>query len=686
MRFLFPLLHRAARASPRRERPRGRANDPSRLAWRLVGLFVLSLVIVASAHADYRLGVFGHRPQEMLQRQWQPLADELSQALGEPVILEVLTPESLDREIAARRIDFLFTNPVHYIQEKYRHAFSGPIATLITVEHGIKTAALGGVILVRRDGPIRRPEDLKGRRILIPGAKGLGGYLAQAGWLLERGVRVPDDVTLLPQGNHDAVVQALLEGKGEAGFVRTGLLEALTREGRLSAEDRERLMVLGEWHPAGFPYRVTTSLYPEWAFVALPHVSPEVARKVALALYTLTDRLDAMPDPRFLAAGIGGFTVPADYSGVERLAQRLRVPPFEHVEVELRDVLHQYAIPLVLLACSAFLLVLLTLRLWHTRRQLEHQRARLASALVETQTILETVDEAIYGTDEQGRCIFFNRAAAELLGFRPEEVLGKVAHDLFHARRPDGQPYPREECPLLRAIAEGKKVRQDDVFWRVDGLPVPVHVSASPRFEHGRSVGIVVAFHDITEEMRLVEELRRLAAYDPLTGLANRGHLEQRLQEAQSLVQRNKQPAALLMFDLDHFKKVNDTYGHAAGDKMLQAFARVLRHNLRPTDFIARYGGEEFIAILPDTSLDTAVKVAERVRQAWAQTHIPLDESGKILSGTVSIGVAPLEPDAPLDESLSRVDEAMYRAKREGRNQVALPPLHGQRLDVQEPT
>jgi diguanylate cyclase (GGDEF)-like protein len=140
------------------------------------------------------------------------------------------------------------------------------------------------------------------------------------------------------------------------------------------------------------------------------------------------------------------------------------------------------------------------------------------------------------------------------------------------------------------------------------------------------------------------------------------------------------------MFDLDHFKKVNDTYGHAAGDKMLQAFARVLRHNLRPTDFIARYGGEEFIAILPDTSLDTAVKVAERVRQAWAQTQIPLDESGKILSGTVSIGVAPLEPDAPLDESLSRVDEAMYRAKREGRNQVALPPLQGQRLGVQEPT
>lgn len=681
MCVLSLILRRAAPAWPRYGRPPGSTNELTRLA-RCMYVFLLLLALVASARAEYHLGVFGHRPGEMLQHQWQPLADELSQALGEPVILEVLTPESLDREIAARRIDFLFTNPLHYLQEKHRHAFSGPIATLITVEHGVKTSAMGGVILVRRDGPIRRPEDLKGKRILILGRSSLGGYLAQAGWLLEHGVRVPDDVTLVPMGNHDTVVQALLEGKGEAGFVRSGLLEALVREGRLSAEDQDHLMVLGEWHPAGFPYKVTTSLYPEWAFVVLPHVSPEIARKVALALYHLTDRLEATPDPRFAAVGIGGFTVPADYSGVERLAQRLRVPPFEHVEVELRDVLHQYALPLVLLALSAVLLALLTLRLWHTRRQLEHQRTRLASALAETQTILETVDEAIYGTDEQGRCIFFNRAAAELLGFAPEEVVGKDPHELFHARRPDGQPYPAEHCPLHRALAAAQKVRQDDVFWRRDGLPVPVHVSACPRLEDGRVVGAVVAFHDITDSVRLVEELRRLAAYDPLTGLANRGHLEQRLQEAQSAVQRNKRPAALLMFDLDHFKKVNDTYGHAVGDRMLQAFARVLRHNLRPTDFIARYGGEEFIAILPDTSLDTAVKVAERVRQAWAHTQLPIDDQGKVVSGTVSVGVAPLDPDAPLDESLARVDEAMYRAKREGRNQVALPPTGNKRLEA----
>ncbi|MBI5781584.1 MAG: diguanylate cyclase [Rhodocyclales bacterium] len=681
MYFLLPILRRAARTAPRYGRPQGSANAAPPTARRLLAFLALLLAVVASARAEYHLGVFSHRPGEILQRQWQPLADELSQALAEPVILEVLTPEALDREIAARRIDFLFTNPVHYIQEKHRHAFSGPIATLITLEHGVKTSAMGGVILVRRDGPVQRPEDLKGKRVLIAGGKGLGGYLAQAAWLLERGVRVPEDVTLLPQGNHDAVVQALLEGKGEAGFVRTGLLEALAREGRLTPADEARLLVLGQWHPPGFPYKVTTTLYPEWAFVALPHVSPETTRKVALALYYLTDRLEAIPDPRFTAAGIGGFTVPADYSGVERLAQRLRVPPFEHVEVQLRDVLHQYALPLLLLAFAGVLLALLTLRLWHTRRQLEHQRARLASALAQTQTILETVDEAIYGTDAQGRCIFFNRAASELLGFSPEEVLGKDPHELFHARRPDGQPYPPEHCPLHRALEAGQKVSQDDVFWRRDALPVPVHVSASPRLENGRVMGAVVAFHDITEEVRLLEELRRLAAYDPLTGLANRGHLEQRLQEAQSAVQRSKRPAALLMFDLDYFKKVNDTYGHAVGDRMLQAFARVLRHNLRPTDFIARYGGEEFIAILPDTSLDTAVKVAERVRQSWAHTQLSLDDPGKVLSGTVSIGVAPLDPDAPLDESLARVDEAMYRAKREGRNQVALPPAGSKRLE-----
>ena len=104
MCFLPLIFRRAARAAPRHGRPRGSASGPTRMARQLLTLLVLSLALVAAARAEYHLGVFGHRPTETLQRQWQPLADELSQALAEPVTLEVLTPEALDREIAARRI------------------------------------------------------------------------------------------------------------------------------------------------------------------------------------------------------------------------------------------------------------------------------------------------------------------------------------------------------------------------------------------------------------------------------------------------------------------------------------------------------------------------------------------------------------------------------------------------------
>jgi diguanylate cyclase (GGDEF)-like protein len=257
--------------------------------------------------------------------------------------------------------------------------------------------------------------------------------------------------------------------------------------------------------------------------------------------------------------------------------------------------------------------------------------------------------------------------------------LGKDPHELFHARRPDGQPYPAEHCPLHRALEAGQKVRQDDVFWRRDGLPVPVHVSASPRVEHDRVMGAVVAFHDITEEMRLLEELRRLAAYDPLTGLANRGHLEQRLQEAQSAAQRHKRPAALLMFDLDHFKKVNDTYGHQAGDDVLRALARLVStHAIQYDGFSARYGGEELVVVMPGMDLDRAAVKAEALRADVERYDFRVRTNGQLsetpLKFTVSVGVARMKVGWNSGDLIGAADGALYQAKNSGRNRACSAP------------
>lgn len=158
--------------------------------------------------------------------------------------------------------------------------------------------------------------------------------------------------------------------------------------------------------------------------------------------------------------------------------------------------------------------------------------------------------------------------------------------------------------------------------------------------------------------------LATLARRDPLTGAMNRSGLEQWLAQA-----RGEQRAALLLVDIDHFKKLNDTLGHAAGDRILRLFASAVQEQLRSTDILARQGGDEFAIILPDVGVREAVRVAERLRGAFRDKVADLAEIG--LQPTLSIGVAEVELDGrELDELLVEADEALYRAKRLGRDRV----------------
>lgn len=169
-------------------------------------------------------------------------------------------------------------------------------------------------------------------------------------------------------------------------------------------------------------------------------------------------------------------------------------------------------------------------------------------------------------------------------------------------------------------------------------------------------------------------ELQRLAETDFLTGIANnRRFFEDGEREIQR-ARRYGHPLAALMLDLDHFKKVNDTYGHAAGDKVLVAMTDTFRRLLRDIDVFGRLGGEEFAILLPETDLAGGRATAERLRMAIAETQI--DAGNRTLKITISIGVTLLSPDdAGLDAVLKRADDAMYEAKRHGRNRVVTAPL-----------
>lgn len=167
-----------------------------------------------------------------------------------------------------------------------------------------------------------------------------------------------------------------------------------------------------------------------------------------------------------------------------------------------------------------------------------------------------------------------------------------------------------------------------------------------------------------------LEEKRELASRDPLTGLINRRHMLELLHLEQRRCLRSNRMMVLAQMDIDHFKSINDTYGHAAGDRALQIFADVVRHNIRSSDVLARWGGEEFVLLLSNTDVESAVLILQRVREAVAQVSI--FDGPQPLQMTVSIGLAEHLQGESLETTLDRADQALYHAKRAGRNQVVV--------------
>jgi len=171
--------------------------------------------------------------------------------------------------------------------------------------------------------------------------------------------------------------------------------------------------------------------------------------------------------------------------------------------------------------------------------------------------------------------------------------------------------------------------------------------------------------HDITEQKRLEQELEHAALRDSLTGLLNRRQFYSLTDKTTAAQLPLQQEFSLLLVDTDHFKNINDLFGHLKGDEVLIALSRTLEACSRENDMVFRWGGKEFVILLPHTSLDTALQIAESIRAAVARITIP-----GLPRFTVSIGVARHNPGETIDELFKRVDDALYRAKNDGRNKV----------------
>jgi diguanylate cyclase (GGDEF)-like protein/PAS domain S-box-containing protein len=264
-------------------------------------------------------------------------------------------------------------------------------------------------------------------------------------------------------------------------------------------------------------------------------------------------------------------------------------------------------------------------------------------------------------TDRDTRVVFVNEAFQRLTGYASEEILGQSARML----------YPSHQDPafyrnLRTSLRDGRAFRATFTYRRKDGTPFYVEQSIAPVFgDDGRISHYISTGKDVSERVEREHRLLEIASRDPLTGLCNRLAGTQMLASLLAAARVTAQSFSLILADLDHFKDINDTHGHQAGDKALAEVGGILRAAIRGGDVAVRWGGEEFLVLAPGCGLAQAMDLAERLRAAVAAAAIA--PAGPM---SVSIGVAEWMPGEDEAALLQRADDAMYRAKSRGRNQV----------------
>lgn len=290
--------------------------------------------------------------------------------------------------------------------------------------------------------------------------------------------------------------------------------------------------------------------------------------------------------------------------------------------------------------------------------------------------IIDNLYDGIYFVDRERVITYWNKGAERITGYSAMQTIGRACREnLLNHVTSNGVQLCMHNCPLAAVMEDGNPREAEVFLHHADGHRVPVLIRASPlRDADGNIVGAIESFSNNTgliEARHKLREMRQVALTDALTGVGNRKHLEGRLSAVIAEYQNNRNSAGLLFMDVDHFKQVNDTYGHNTGDSVLRMVASTIQCALRATDTLGRWGGEEFIAILygmPDTHALAAA--AEKIRALVECSRLDVGTRG--LAVTISIGGTLLLPDDKPEVLVERADGLMYQSKQAGRNRVTI--------------
>lgn len=292
--------------------------------------------------------------------------------------------------------------------------------------------------------------------------------------------------------------------------------------------------------------------------------------------------------------------------------------------------------------------------------------------------LLDHLYDGVYYLDRDRTIVYWNKGAERLTGYTKSEVIGrKCSDDILVHMNASGHSLCELACPVEQFINDGCYGEGEFILRHKEGHRIPVLVRVSPIIDaNGQVIGAAQVFSDNLSKVKLekrIDELQKQSLIDPLTKLANRRAMEIYLKSRREEFRRFRWPFGVLFIDIDHFKDINDRFGHMVGDDILKMVAETLSHSNRPFDIVGRWGGEEFLAIIANVDLSALKEIADRYRLFIRKSA--LTQPDITIRVTVSIGATLCQRDDSTRSLIKRADDLMYRCKNAGRDCVRIDDM-----------
>ncbi len=622
-------------------------------------LFILfcSFLYANDSIKDYKIGVLSFIDKEKTLQQYQATADFLT--LSIPNTRFSIVPmfhDELDEAIVSRRVDFVFTNSGDYvIHQKKGELFR--ITTVVKNEQDNYLSSFGGVIVaLSTRADINTIKDLKNKKIGAAGKYSLGAYQAQAKEMLDNKVSFRESQFIFAGQPQERILSLLFEEKVDVAFLRTGLLESLEKDNKL---DITKIKVINQKSDYSYPFVLSTKLYPEWPFASLKHIDNLLIKQIATALMSIKHTDKAAVEGEYY-----GWSTPQDYDVVRDMLYALNLPPYDKkLDFTPSDIVEKYSdyvsFVFIVIILVTIYLIFITFRLSKTKKALEINQQRLQLAA----SVYINSQNGVMITDKDGVVEEVNNAFCEITGYTKEDIIGKNA-SLLKSGKHDKEFYRQmwsdiknlgyHKCEIFNSKKTG------EVFPCILGI-------STLRDDKGKIKHLIGIFTDITQQKRYENELKFLVYHDSLTKLPNREFLMQRLEQVVAQSARKNLKFALLTLDLDHFKDINDSYGHIVGDEVLLDVSKKLRNRLRQEDSVFRLGGDEFAILLEHVEHYEDVSVVARDIMRLVNTSYKT-KGGIELRINASIGIA-VYPNhgTSAKQVFQNSDASLYLAKEKGR-------------------